>query len=326
VLLAAEIQGALCFLLRAVTAWSAGTRKTPRSGGNISADVVLRAQGEDITAIEAALIGCAGMNGAKDIYIADAGARADIRALAAKKGCKYFPGCGEDICSVLGTARTELVVLLDADTVPQPDLLEKTAGYFSEKSTAVVQLPSEYYNLDSVQHSRVRRFFRHEELLFSNITQPGRDGINAVLWRGGALVVLPKVFRPTDLIDQATVRGGAIQLLSTATPKDPEAKLVEWSGISQGDQLTFHFDFPSQASLGLYVSVLRGPQTGSLRVLVNGTELGLVDLNFERETVARLLVGQIGLRPGTNTITFVAMPANKVSKMRVSLLEVTLDK
>ena len=36
--------------------------------------------------------------------------------------------------------------------VPQPDYLEKTLGYFREPKTAIVQLPQEFYNTDSIQH------------------------------------------------------------------------------------------------------------------------------------------------------------------------------
>jgi len=135
------------------------------------------------------------------------------------------------------------------------------------------------------------------------------------------------VFAASELFSMTTVRGGEIRLANLASSKDPKTKLLIWSSVSSGDQLTFSFDLQAQASVGLFVSVLRGPQTGSLRVLVNGQDVGeQLDLTFAREATAKLRIGQVQFQQGTNTITFVAMPFKDGSKIHLSLLEVSLDK
>lgn len=146
----------------------------------------------------------------------------------------------------------------------------------------------------------------------------------------GAAVVLPKIFTAADLFAAATARGGSIKLLnlgSSKDPKDPDARLLDWSGVSTGDQLTLGFEFSSSASVVLYLSVQRGPQAGSLKVLVNGREIGQqLDLNFTRTATAKIRIGQIELQPQSNTITLVAMSSQGSASMHVALLGLSLEK
>jgi hypothetical protein len=140
-------------------------------------------------------------------------------------------------------------------------------------------------------------------------------------------IALPRVFQAADLLGAATVSGGKLQLVSLASPKDPEAKSLDWFGMSSGDRLTLKFDLPVQLSVNLYVSFLRGPQAGSLRILVNGQAIGEpIELVSPSETTAKLEVGHVDLRSGTNTITIIATPSGKNSLTRISLLMLSLEK
>jgi hypothetical protein len=140
-------------------------------------------------------------------------------------------------------------------------------------------------------------------------------------------LILPRLLTVDELIGRAAVSGGNLQLVSLGVPKDPQAKVLEWSNVTSGDQLTLTFDSTTQASVNLYLSVMRGPQGGSLRVIVNGQELGtLADLNFQQQKAAKLPFGHVELRSGANTITLIAIPPHGASKMRVSLFSLALDK
>jgi hypothetical protein len=142
-----------------------------------------------------------------------------------------------------------------------------------------------------------------------------------------AATALPKLIPAADLIGAAAVNGGEMRLVSLASPRDPEAKSLEWSGVSNGNQLTLKVAWQGAASVVLYASVLRSPGAGSLRVLVNGRELGApLELAFSRETTSKLALGQVELQPGENTVTFVAMPSQEGAQMRVSLLSLSIEK
>ncbi len=140
-------------------------------------------------------------------------------------------------------------------------------------------------------------------------------------------VTFPKLLTPSELIGAARVTGGKIQIVSMASAKSPEAKSLDWTGMSSGDQLTLRFDFIDQLSGGLYVSFMLGPQAGSVRFLVNGQEIGEpIDLGGASQTVTKALVGKIDFRRGLNTVTFAFRSGDKNSPTRVSLLELSIDK
>ena len=140
-------------------------------------------------------------------------------------------------------------------------------------------------------------------------------------------VTLPKLLTPSELIGAARVTRGKIQIASIASAKSPEAKSLDWTGMSSGDQLTLRLDLKDQLSAGLYASFMLGPQGGSLRVLVNGKEIGEpIELGGVPESVTKALIGKIDFRPGSNTVTFVFRSGDKNSSTRVSLLELLLEK
>lgn len=81
-------------------------------------------------------------------------------ALAARLGVQYLTRSGNrhakagNLNAALARTQGEFIAVLDADMVPQPDYLDKTLGYFVDERVALVQLPQESYNLDSMQHTR----------------------------------------------------------------------------------------------------------------------------------------------------------------------------
>jgi hypothetical protein len=142
-----------------------------------------------------------------------------------------------------------------------------------------------------------------------------------------ALVTLPRLLTADELMLAATASGGEIHLVSLSSAKGPEAKSLEWSGMSSADELTLRFDLPAQISVSLYASFLRGPQAGLVRVRVNGQEIGeQLELTSKSETTAKLRLGQVELRPGTNTVTFAVTSSEKGSPKRISLLALSLEK
>ena len=56
---------------------------------------------------------------------------------------------------------------------------------------ALVQLPQEFYNLDSVQHAQQKDDTEpwHDQTLFYRVIQPGKNRWNAAFWCGSPSVV-----------------------------------------------------------------------------------------------------------------------------------------
>ncbi|WP_050753672.1 glycosyltransferase [Pseudobacteroides cellulosolvens] len=194
ILLVAEFYGFInYFLFALMTKDIEKGERIPSSDGK-SVDVFVPTYNEDLEVLEATMIGCVNMNYEHTTYVLDDGRRDEVAALAKQLGCIYLTRSDNrhakagNINEALKKTSGEFIVILDADMVPQPDLIEKTLGYFNDPKTAIVQMPQEFYNLDSVQHlSNTTNW--HEQQLFYHVIQPGRNSINAPFWCGSPSIV-----------------------------------------------------------------------------------------------------------------------------------------
>src|SRR5229473_4293669 len=91
-----------------------------------------------------------------------------------------------NINAALMQTNGEFVVIFDADQVPLPDFIDHTLGYFVDEKMAFVQTGQEFYNLDSVQHKTNWKESEtwHEQSLFYNVIQLGKNRWNAGFWCG----------------------------------------------------------------------------------------------------------------------------------------------
>ncbi len=197
ILLIAEIQGVINFLLFSMMTWNLKKEKTPKPLENVTVDVFVPTYNEDVFVLEATLVGCINIRLPHTTYLLDDGKRDEVRKLARDMGCEYLTrednkhAKAGNINAALTKTSGEFIVVLDADMVPQPDYLENTLGYFRDEKVAIVQLPQEFYNLDSMQHQKDGMNW-HEQQLFYHVIQPGKDNINAAFWCGSPSIVRRK--------------------------------------------------------------------------------------------------------------------------------------
>lgn len=196
ILLIAEAHGAISLALFVFMTWDVETqpRFVPRDG--LSVDVFVPTYNEDLDILEATLVGCRGIRYPHTTYVLDDGRRPAVAELAARLGAHYLTrednrhAKAGNINAALEKTDGEFVVVLDADTVPQPDYLDETLGYFVDERVALVQLPQEFYNVDSVQYARGETEGPwHEQALFYRVIQPGKNRWNAAFWCGSPSVV-----------------------------------------------------------------------------------------------------------------------------------------
>jgi cellulose synthase (UDP-forming) len=199
IFLIVEYQGTLNFFLFAFMAWEIDEKVTPLIIENINVDVYVPTYDEKLETLESTLVGCINMNYPHTTYVLDDGQRREVEELAKSLGCEYLTRADNkhakagNINNALKKTDGALIAIFDADMVPQPDFLEKTIGYFKDEKTAIVQLPQEFYNLDSVQHQRSTSHW-HEQQLFYRVLQPGKNSIDSAFWCGS-----PSIIRRTAL-------------------------------------------------------------------------------------------------------------------------------
>jgi cellulose synthase (UDP-forming) len=192
-LLAAEVFGWVSLGLYAFVAWT--VPESPRRALPAvlrSIDVFVCTYDESQDVLEATLAGCRAITVPHRTYLLDDGRRPDVRKLAVRMDARYIARADNahakagNINHALGLTDGELILFLDADHVPLPEVLEATVGYFSDPEVALVQTPHDFSNRDSIQHTRAER---HEQTLFYEVIAPGKGRSNAMFWCGSATVV-----------------------------------------------------------------------------------------------------------------------------------------
>jgi cellulose synthase (UDP-forming) len=174
------------------------TRHGERAPGrHYSVDVFVTTVDEEPRLLRETLLAAQAIHYPHSTYVLDDGRRENVRALAAELGCTYlcrgdrqFAKAG-NLNHGLTHSTAELIFVLDADHVPEPQALDRLVGFFDDDNVALVQTTQDFYNLDSFQHDtdwRQRRSSQEQELFFSAV-QPARDVHNATIYCGSPALV-----------------------------------------------------------------------------------------------------------------------------------------
>jgi cellulose synthase/poly-beta-1,6-N-acetylglucosamine synthase-like glycosyltransferase len=132
-----------------------------------------------------------------ETWVLDDGNRPEVEKLAADLGVRYLTrrehvhAKAGNLNHALDIIDADLIAVLDADHVAEPDLLVRTVGYFDDPGIALVQTPQEFYNRQSFEHEAVagdgERF--HEQALFYRMLEPGKNRWGGAFWCGTGAVV-----------------------------------------------------------------------------------------------------------------------------------------
>ncbi|HET9138832.1 glycosyltransferase family 2 protein [Actinophytocola sp.] len=127
-------------------------------------------------------------------WVLDDGDRAEMRAAAEAAGIGYLTRSADwadrprhakagNLNNALFATQGEFLLILDADQVPLPAILDRTLGYFTDPRVAIVQTPQYFVNVED-----------HDPLgcqspLFYGPIQQGKDGWNAAFFCGSNAVL-----------------------------------------------------------------------------------------------------------------------------------------
>ena len=126
-----------------------------------------------------------------ETWVLDDGDRPEIWHLSQQLGANYLTrnehthAKAGNVNHALPLLDADFVVILDADHVADPALLEKTLGYVDDPRVALVQTPQDFYNLGSFEYFGAR----NEQNVFYRVLQPGRNRWNAAFWCGTGGIV-----------------------------------------------------------------------------------------------------------------------------------------
>ena len=138
-----------------------------------------------------------------ETWVLDDGERPEIEELAAALGARYLArpthehAKAGNLNHALGVIDADIMAVLDADHVAQPEFLTATLGYFADPKVALVQTPQDFYNVTSFEHGAGESYGEpfHEQTLFYRLLQPGKNRWNAAFWCGTNALVRVSALR-----------------------------------------------------------------------------------------------------------------------------------
>jgi cellulose synthase (UDP-forming) len=212
-LYAAECYGFVMLVMHVVMTWD--TRSLERRLGLASdqrleqavfappadrtVDVFIPTYDESVALLRKTVLAARELRRPHDTWVLDDGRRAEVREMCADLGVGYLTRESNEhakagnLNAALARTSGEFIVVLDADFIALPALLERTLPHFDDEGLAFVQLPQAFYNIDSIQHidGDVRTGW-HEQSLFYDVIQPGKNRWNSAFWCGSPAVLRRK--------------------------------------------------------------------------------------------------------------------------------------
>jgi cellulose synthase (UDP-forming) len=201
-LFVAECYGLLSLLFFYVQVWSPLRRSAPPLPAEQTfptVDIFVTIFDEPPEVLYRTLVGCQAIRypeGKKQVYVLDDGHRDEIRQMAERLGCRYLSrptnehAKAGNLNYALQHTGGELIINFDTDHVPVRTFLERTIGYFTDPAVALVQTAHHFYNPDPYQENlRMTGEIVHEQELFFQVIQPGRDRHNSAFFCGSGGVL-----------------------------------------------------------------------------------------------------------------------------------------
>lgn len=189
-LVIAETYSLIDSLLFALTMWRVKRRPPPPPPPpGATVDVYITTYNEPISMVLATAEAAQRITYPHALWILDDGERPKLAAAAAARGIGYIKrsAAWEDkprhakagnLSNALLETTGEYILMLDADQVPEPDILDRTLGYFNDPKMALVQTPQHFVNVPFGDPLGC------QAPLFYGPIQQGKDGWNAAYFCG----------------------------------------------------------------------------------------------------------------------------------------------
>ena len=206
-LVVAETYSLFDVMLFGMTVWKLKIRKgAPEPPRDATVDVFITTYNEDLDMVMATALAAQKIRHPHSTWILDDGARPELKALADAHGLGYVTRSEDwtanvprhakagNLNNALMVTHGEFLLILDADQIPEPDILEKTLGYFNNRRVALVQTPQYFSNVPP-----------HDPLgsqapLFYGPIQQGKDGWNAAFFCGSNAILRREALMQLGLV------------------------------------------------------------------------------------------------------------------------------
>lgn len=223
-LVLAETYSLIDVMLFGMTVWQLKIRKgAPAPPHDATVDVFITTYNEDLDMVMTTALAAQRIRHPHSTWILDDGARPELKALAEQHGLGYVTRSGDWTANVPRHAKAgnlnnammitdgEFLLILDADQIPEPDILEKTLGYFNNRRVALVQTPQYFSNVPDSDP------LGSQAPLFYGPIQQGKDGWNTAFFCGSNAILRREALMQLGLVGYVKETEKSIRRALTAS-------------------------------------------------------------------------------------------------------------
>ena len=194
-LLLAETYSFIDALLFGATVWRLKERgPAPPPPPDATVDVFITTYNEPVAMVMATALAAQSISYPHETWVLDDGARPEMRDAAQAAGVGYLTRSEDwkdrprhakagNLNNALFATSGEFMLILDADQIPDPAILDRTLGWFLEPDVALVQTPQYFTNVSDADP------LGSQAPLFYGPIQQGKDGWNAAFFCGSNAVL-----------------------------------------------------------------------------------------------------------------------------------------
>lgn len=194
-LLLAELYSYVDCWLFGLTMWRFRVRGAPPPPpDDATVDVFITCYNEPVELVRETARAARAIRYPHHTWILDDGASPAMAAMAREEGVGYLTRSDAwtgksrhakagNLINALGQTDGDFFLVLDADQVPRPEILDRTLGYFRDAKVAFVQTPQWFWNIPAGDP------FGNDAPLFYGPIQQGKDGWNAAFFCGSNAVL-----------------------------------------------------------------------------------------------------------------------------------------
>ncbi|GAA1264457.1 glycosyltransferase family 2 protein [Arthrobacter pascens] len=205
-LVAAETYSLIDVVLFGMTVWRLKLREgAPPAPPGATVDVFITTYNEPLDLVMTTALAAKHIRHPHSTWILDDGARPELRRLAAQHGLGYVTRSEDwkdmprhakagNLNNALMVTEGEFLLILDADQIPEPEILERTLGYFNSRDVALVQTPQYFSNVPTDDP------LGSQAPLFYGPIQQGKDGWNAAFFCGSNAVLRREALMQLGLV------------------------------------------------------------------------------------------------------------------------------
>lgn len=222
-LVVAETYSLIDSMLFGLTMWRWRRRAAPPAAPDgLTVDVFVTTYNEPVDLVTRTAEAAARIRYPHETWILDDGERPELQSAAAELGVRYMTRAASwtnkprhakagNLNNALLHTHGEFILVLDADQVPDPEILHRTLGYFQDERTALVQTPQYFVNVPESDP------LGSQAPLFYGPIQQGKDGWNAAFFCGSNAILRREALMQLGITGYVrAVEEGVVRALRTA--------------------------------------------------------------------------------------------------------------